>query len=108
MSVRHVPSISDYEGREQLVGTLYREWAKESSDAEPMIITEGGSEESPKHIYVVWEAWSDLDQRERSEIIMDTAEKIYPREAALSITVAMGLTREEARRMKMAKALGIE
>jgi hypothetical protein len=47
----------------------------------------------------VWSRWSGIDRAERSEIIMDAAEKTLGPSKALDITVAMGLEPAEARRM---------
>ncbi len=108
MTFRHVARVGDRQEHENLVGQLVREWTGGTQADEPLIVTEGGTQQSPKHVYVVWEAWCEMGQRERSEIIMDAAEQVYERDAAMEITVAMGLTKEEARRMKMASALGID
>jgi hypothetical protein len=56
------------------------------------------------HSYVIWDKWRGLSQLDRSEIIMDVAEnlsgdKMLP-DISL-ITVAMGLTPEEAKRMRI-------
>lgn len=108
MPVRHVSRVGNPELRTKLMKALLREWRGEAVENGALIVTEGGEPESPKHVYVVWEAWEDLDQGERSEIIMDAAERRFSREGALRITLAKGLTRDEARRMKIARALGIE
>src|SRR5690554_2153673 len=107
MTVRHIDQAANRPQRDALFTELLQEWRHGGTSAEPIIVTEGGTENSPRHVYVVWGAWSELDQRQRSEIIMDAAEQLYGRDKALGITVAMGLTMDEAHRMKMAKALGI-
>ena len=49
-------------------------------------------------MYVVWSAWNALGREMRGEIIMDAAEKAKPESDVLKITVAMGLTPDEADR----------
>ena len=48
---------------------------------------------------MIWDDWSDLDQVERSEIIMDAFEDRYGKDRACNVTVALGLTPAEAERM---------
>ena len=48
------------------------------------------------HVYVIWDKWSQVELGERSEIIMDAAEKVLPPHVAMGITIAMGLTSDEA------------
>lgn len=50
------------------------------------------------HIYVIWDDWKDLEQIDRSEIIMRVFEVIEGKEKARKVTVAMGLTSAEAKR----------
>jgi hypothetical protein len=80
---------------------LMREWTRPKQTGQPVIVLEG-EENEPQHIYVVWDEWEGLDQKDRSEIIMDVAEHLSGDKALpdLSlVTVAMGLTTEEAERM---------
>jgi hypothetical protein len=67
----------------------------------PVIIEEAGTQNRPTRLYVIWDDWTDLDQEERSEIIMDAYETVRGADKALQVTVAMGLTRREADRMKI-------
>ncbi len=51
---------------------------------------------------VIWDKWGELTQTERSEIIMDVVDNLAGDDrlpADSPVTVAMGLTREEAKRM---------
>jgi hypothetical protein len=52
-----------------------------------------------KHITVIWDAWEDIAPEERGRIIMDAYEKEWPKEELLKITVALGLTQQEASRL---------
>ena len=85
----------------ELQTRLVEEWSSpQQGAAEPVIIEEADTQgRVPTHLYVIWNAWSDLDQIERSEIIMEACEQVRGRDFALNVTVAMGLTTREAERM---------
>jgi hypothetical protein len=72
------------------------EHPKESG--EPEIIIERPSA-STIHLFVVWSKWSELEQIVRSRITLDAFREARGEEEALRVTVAMGLTREEAGRL---------
>lgn len=85
----------------ELAHVLMKEWTEPKEEGQPVIVLEG-DEGQPQHIYVIWDEWQGLDQRQRSEIIMDVAENLSGGRVVpgLSlVTVAMGLTSEEAKRM---------
>jgi hypothetical protein len=88
---------SDYT---KLVDDLDAEWGNpQSTNAEPVILIEPDRDGKPVHVYVVWNKWSHVDRVQRSEIIMDAAERRLPQPEVLNITIAMGLTPDEARAM---------
>lgn len=85
---------------ETLREQLTHEWEHPSLAAQPVLIEAVGDRMSgSKHLYVIWDDWLSLDQRERSEIIMDAYEATHEGQEILSVTVAMGLTAKEAERM---------
>lgn len=88
---------------EQLLERLLQEWrAQQAGEGEPLIIEEAPrSGDRPNHLYVVWSEWSDLTPLERSRLIMQAYEKYRGREIANSVTLAMGLTPDEARHMNI-------
>lgn len=49
-----------------------------------------------RHILVIWDAWYALSQQERSQIIMDAFEASEGNEEALRVSIAMGLTQDDA------------
>ena len=57
------------------------------------------------HVVMIWDAWKDLLPTERSKVILDASIKAKWARGA-TITVAMGLTSEEALRAE-AEALGL-
>ena len=81
----------------KLVKRLASEWSKPTKAAEPVILEEA-SRGPVVHIYVVWSDWANLTREQRGEIIMDAAERVKSKKQLLQITIAMGLTPEEADR----------
>lgn len=85
---------------QDLTAKLIREWEAPGEVGEPLIIQEAAAlNEPPRHIYVVWSAWEQLSPLERSRIIMNAAEAIGSIDYSLHVTVAMGLTPQEAERI---------
>ena len=104
MPIRHRLKREKPAGTSQLLMSLLEEWKNPKDEGEPLIVVEG-SERQPIHIYVIWEAWQSLSDYERSELIMDAVEQLAEegRFSQLNdVTVAMGLTSDEARRMGIA------
>ena len=102
MPVRNLIARKPNEARQQLVREIVNEWRFPSEDAsQPIIIPEQSSTWSTRHVFVVWDKWEGIDQTERSEIIMDACEEHLGRDETLKVTVAMGLTKTEAQRMKI-------
>lgn len=88
---------------EQLLERLFQEWrAQQAGGGEPLIIEESPRNgDRPNHLYVVWSEWGNLTPMERSRLIMQAYEKYKGRDIANSVTLAMGLTPDEARQMKI-------
>jgi hypothetical protein len=81
------------------VKRLAKEWQSTNSTAEePVILEEPNRQGQIEHVYVVWGDWAHLDRTLRGEIIMDAAEKVKPKADVVKITIAMGLTPDEADR----------
>jgi hypothetical protein len=84
----------------QLEDRLAQEWESPEGDAaEPIIIEESERQRVPDHLYVIWSEWADLSQYERSKIVLNAYERVRGRSLALNVSLAMGLTVEEADRM---------
>lgn len=54
------------------------------------------------HLLVVWDDWQNLNQQDRSSLIMRAYEAAEGTEAANEVSVAMGLTEAEAVRLGFA------
>ncbi len=90
-----VPEYSD--AHKALVRQLAAEWTMPNGGAsEPIINIERDHSGLPAHVYVVWSQWSLIERIERSEIIMEAANFALQPSEVINITLAMGLTPEEA------------
>ena len=83
-----------------LEGQLHQEWNEpQPGTIEPVIIEESERQQSPSQLYVIWNEWKGMSQYDRSKIILNVYESLRGRDAALNVTLAMGVTPEEAERM---------
>lgn len=83
---------------EVLLECLIKEMRHPSEQSgEPVIIVEERSSHVVE-LYVVWSEWIGLSMEERSEIIMDAYEAVYGLDRSRWVTMAMGVTPEEAPR----------
>ncbi|MCK4342467.1 MAG: hypothetical protein KAY37_12175 [Phycisphaerae bacterium] len=102
MPIRQRKTAQPHPRADELRSRLLEEWREPNeSHAEPIIIEENAVPSRPIHIYVIWSDWAELSQRERSEIIMDTYQDLRGAEASLRVTVAMGLTPDDAQRLNI-------
>jgi len=94
--VRSGPTPADQVLRDRLVD----EWRHPNPAAsQPIILEESSGPAQPVHVYVIWDEGSPVGSIERSEIIMDAYEEVHGRAQSANVTVAMGLTPEEADRL---------
>ena len=90
---------------EQLQATLTSEWNHPSSGVSEPVLIEAEQPvtwnvaHKPLHLYVIWSDWLSIRQQDRSEIILNAYESTHDTEDTLRVTLAMGLTPEEAKRM---------
>ena len=86
----------------QLVDQLASEWLTPDPVVEqPVILEEPDRQGVLRHVYVVWDAWSALPRETRGEIIMDAAERVKQQPRVADITIALGLTADEADRVQI-------
>jgi hypothetical protein len=86
---------------QELKDRLVAEWRNlDAQEPKPLIYQEEDDQGVVVHVYVVWDDWGDLDQLERSEIITEAYWEVFDVKG-LALTVAMGLTPEEAKRMRI-------
>ena len=104
--IRESPSLID-----TLRAALTAEWKKPGTDPYPVIIEDTDAENRfgnpfgrrpTTHLYVIWDAWEDLEPGERSEIIMDAYEATHELSDVVRVTVARGLTPADADKIHLA------
>jgi hypothetical protein len=83
----------------ELEGRLTTEFTTPTEQGQPLVFEEPPEPAPVSRIFVVWDDWASLSQQDRSEIILRAYERAKGEQAALTITVAMGLTATEAERM---------
>lgn len=84
---------------------LIAELRNQNETGEPVIIIER-THRAMTRLYVVWTKWNNIDQRVRSGIILDAFAEVRGKEAAENVTIAFGLTPEEADRLDIKWRVG--
>jgi hypothetical protein len=86
----------------ELRAALIQEWEHPTERPnQPIVLLDRRAPGDARHVFVVWDRWGAMEQLERSETIMDACEKVLGVEESLKVTVAMGLTKEEAKRLNI-------
>jgi hypothetical protein len=88
----HAPSPK----HERLVKKLVQEFTASSSNLQPLILEEQVPTTKSRHVRVIWDAWKDLTDEQRSAVIVDAYTEAEGPEAAAEITIAEGVTPHEA------------
>ena len=95
MPIRKLVSVYEDLQARDLKARLAEEFRHpQEQEPEPVIVEE--TSVSGMRLYVIWSAWSELDQRVRSKIILDAYQEARSQLEALKVKVAMGLTPQEA------------
>ncbi len=83
---------------------LIAEWREEAAQAgaAPEIVEETNAAQKLVHVYVIWDDWADIDAQTRSEMIVDALQEVRGTAAVLDLSIAMGLTPAEAKRIGIA------
>ena len=71
-----------------------------TSEPRPRIYIEDDMRRRVVHLYVVWERWLHIGHEHRSEMILTAYAKVFP-EDWIRVTLAMGLTEQEADNMHL-------
>jgi len=98
MPVRDTLKSKQVPGEQKLLDALKAELEAPKQSGEPDIVVERPNP-STVHLYVIWSKWEHLEQMVRSRIILDAYEEAKGKKEAIKVTVAMGLTRDEADRL---------
>ena len=93
-------SLDQNKNRELLDG-LVAELQRDEDQSRPpnaptIYMEESGAPDNYTHWYAVWHDFEDVDNQERSRLLLEAVRTVQGLEEALRVTVAMGLTPEEA------------
>ena len=84
----------------ELRDRLVAEWRGLPSQAPvPDIEEETDARDGVVHVVVTWDEWEDLNAQTRSEMIVDAFQIVKGQAAVSDLTLAMGLTSAEAKRL---------
>lgn len=107
----HKYSLESKHERNDLVAEVANELLSDSGhnvllspDAPEIFIdaTRGHRGTESLRVWVVWEKWNGVPEVQRAGVILDAFEKADRKEEAEKITIAMGLTRDEAAALGLA------
>jgi hypothetical protein len=98
MPVERRKMIPDPPAYQSLVNKLAAELVENTANGPSVIEEEQFGNRI--HVTVIWDAWSALSPEDRGRAIMDAYQKVRPDEV-LQITIAMGLTKADADKLKI-------
>jgi len=102
MPVRELRRRQPTPAAAELTRLIVQEWQHPTEKPDqPIVLLDRSAPGGARHVFVVWDRWGNLEQLQRSEAIMDAAEAVLGKEESLKVTVAMGLTKEEAKRLNI-------
>jgi len=101
MPVREGRARKGLPEEKDLCDRLIAELRNPQMTGEPDIIIERPSR-GTVHIFVIWADWGELEQMVRSRVILDAYEEVYGIDEVRTVTVAMGLTPNESKRLGVA------
>jgi hypothetical protein len=81
---------------ERFVKRLVQEFTASSTNLQPLILEEQVPSTKSRHVRVIWDAWKDLTDEQRSAVIVDAYTEAEGPEAAAEITIAEGVTPQDA------------
>lgn len=91
---------AEHPHHQRLVAELVRHLRDEPNLPEmPRIIEEDERLSNNLHVYVLWDDWESVTERERSEIILEAYQEVRGQREMLRITIAMGVTPLEAKNL---------
>ena len=93
-----VPAVEEQEMLEAIKAEMRRLDGQPAPPGSPMVIAEEQHFPDYVHYYVVWDRFKGVANEIRSSIVFDAVREVFP-EDFLRMTVAMGLTSEEAKGM---------
>jgi hypothetical protein len=90
-------SVASAEMIDAIASELARDDTQLAPEGAPVIYREqSGMPENYTHWYVVWDQFAHVDNEERSRLILAAVREFCGELEALKVTIAMGLTLDEA------------
>lgn len=83
---------------DELVRRLAAELRQQQRTQQPFVYVNDVAQTGTLHVTVVWDEWRDLTIHERAQVILDAFAE-HDRTTVGHITIAIGVTGEEARRL---------
>jgi hypothetical protein len=82
--------------RKAIVAELRRPDDAPASPEGPVVYQEeSGTPERYTRWYVIWKKFEGVDSENRSRVVLEAVEEVFGRQAALRVSIAMGLTPED-------------
>lgn len=79
-----------------VVKKLAYELVSSGSELQPLILEERIAATGSRHVHVIWDSWKNIPDEERSLVILEAYQQAGLADAAAEITIASGVTPEEA------------
>ena len=83
-------------GQDKLVKRLAQELKSPGDETQPLILEQVIEGTGSRHVHVIWDQWQKLSEEQRSAIIEEAYNQTEGPKAAAEITLASGVTPEEA------------
>jgi hypothetical protein len=78
------------------VKKLVQEFTNSSANVQPLILEEQIPATGSRHVRVIWDRWKEIGDEQRAAVIADAYAQAEGPEAAAQITIAEGVTPQEA------------
>ena len=69
---------------------------KSANGTQPVILEEQISATGSRHVHVIWDKWQNISDEQRSRLIVDAYRRAEGENVASEITIAVGVTPEDA------------
>lgn len=80
----------------ELVSLLVKEITGGATNQGPTIIQEEVQGSDRLHVYVIWDEWGSVRDEHRASAILDAYKEAFDEETMQRVSIALGLTQEEA------------
>jgi hypothetical protein len=91
----------EHSGLVEELRRVLRENKSSGPPGEPQIVFEEIPHSNSLHVTVTWDKWKEIDPQERGRIILSAIAAEKGEDEMLRVTMALGLTPQEARRLNV-------